>query len=33
MRYIPHDYQQYSESRIVNAPAIALFLEMGLGLR
>jgi len=33
MRYIPHDYQQYCEDRIVNEQNIALYLEMGLGPR
>lgn len=31
MKYIPHGYQAYCERRIVDTPAIALWLEMGLG--
>ncbi|NLG57106.1 MAG: helicase [Clostridiales bacterium] len=33
MRYVPHEYQQFCEDRIVKEPAVALYLEMGLGLR
>lgn len=33
MRYIPHEYQDYCENRVVNEPKIGLFLEMGLGPR
>lgn len=31
MRYIPHKYQEYAKERIIDTPAIGLFLEMGLG--
>lgn len=31
MIYRPHDYQQYAIDRIKSTPAIALFLDMGLG--
>ncbi|MCF2651831.1 DEAD/DEAH box helicase [Anaeromassilibacillus senegalensis] len=31
MKYTPHPYQAYCESRIVDTPALALWLEMGLG--
>ena len=31
MKYIPHPYQQHCEQRIVDEPAVALFLSMGLG--
>ncbi len=31
MKYIPHPYQAYAESRIVSDPAVGLFLDMGLG--
>lgn len=31
MKYIPHAYQAYCESRIIDTPALALWLEMGLG--
>lgn len=30
-RFIPHNYQQYSIDRILDTPAIGLFLDMGLG--
>lgn len=29
--FIPHDYQKYCIQRIINTPAIGLFLDMGLG--
>lgn len=29
--FLPHNYQQYSIDRILNTPAIGLFLDMGLG--
>ena len=29
--FIPHNYQQYCIDRIINDPAIGLFLDMGLG--
>lgn len=31
MQYKPHPYQQYCEERIIQEPALALYLEMGLG--
>lgn len=31
MIYTPHAYQAYCESRLIDTPAIALWLEMGLG--
>lgn len=31
MKFVPHRYQQYAINRIVNDPAVGLFLEMGLG--
>lgn len=31
MEYRPHNYQEYCIERIVNDPAIGLFLDMGLG--
>ena len=31
MKYIPHEYQQYCEDKILEIPNIALFLDMGLG--
>jgi hypothetical protein len=31
MKYIPHAYQKYCEQRIIDTPAIALWLDMGLG--
>lgn len=31
MEYKPHNYQEYCIERIVNNPAIGLFLDMGLG--
>lgn len=31
MDYKPHPYQQYCEQRIIQEPAVALYLEMGLG--
>ena len=31
MKFIPHSYQQYSIDRILDTPAIGLFLDMGLG--
>lgn len=31
MKFIPHPYQQYAISRVVSDPAVALFLEPGLG--
>ena len=29
--FVPHNYQQYCIDRIINDPAIGLFLDMGLG--
>lgn len=31
MRYTPHSYQEYAYKRIVDDPAVGLFLDMGLG--
>ncbi|MEW8994421.1 SNF2-related protein [Clostridium sp.] len=31
MKYVPHDYQKYAEEFIINNPACALMLDMGLG--
>ena len=31
MRYIPHAYQSYCEGKILDLPALALWLDMGLG--
>lgn len=31
MYFKPHEYQQFSIEKIINNPALALFLEMGLG--
>jgi len=31
MRYQPHSYQDYATARILEQPAVGLFLEMGLG--
>lgn len=31
MKFIPHDYQRYCIVRILQEPALALFLDMGLG--
>lgn len=31
MKFMPYPYQQYCIDRIVNDPAIGLFLDMGLG--
>jgi len=31
MKFIPHKYQEYAIQRILETPAIGLFLEMGLG--
>lgn len=31
MKYVPHDYQKYAEEFIINHPACALMLDMGLG--
>lgn len=31
MKFIPHPYQQYAINRVVSDPAVALFLEPGLG--
>lgn len=29
MLFKPHDYQSYAIERILNAPAVGLFLDMG----
>ncbi len=31
MNYKPHEYQEYCENRIIDLPAVGLFLDMGLG--
>lgn len=31
MRFVPHSYQQFAIDRILNDPAVGLFLDMGLG--
>lgn len=31
MRFIPHSYQRYGIQRMVEAPALGCFLDMGLG--
>lgn len=31
MKFIPHNYQRYCITRIIQDPALALFLDMGLG--
>lgn len=31
MKYVPHDYQKYAEEFIIEHPACALMLDMGLG--
>lgn len=31
MKYVPHEYQKYAEEFIINHPACALMLDMGLG--
>ena len=31
MKFVPHNYQVYCIKRIIADPAIALFLDMGLG--
>lgn len=31
MRFIPHSYQKYCINRVLNTPALGLFLDMGLG--
>lgn len=31
MKFIPHPYQRYAISRVISDPAVALFLEPGLG--
>lgn len=31
MKFIPHEYQKYAIRRVVDDPALGLFLEMGLG--
>lgn len=31
MNFVPHQYQQYCMNRIVQDPAVGLFLDMGLG--
>lgn len=31
MKFIPHQYQDFATEKIITTPAVALFLEMGLG--
>lgn len=31
MKFVPHPYQQYAITRVVEDPAVALFMDMGLG--
>ena len=31
MKFVPHSFQQYAIDRIVEDPAVGLFLSMGLG--
>lgn len=31
MKYQPHKYQDYAAEKIMELPAVGLFLEMGLG--
>lgn len=31
MKFVPHKYQEYAINRILDTPAVGLFLEMGLG--
>lgn len=31
MRFIPHNYQEFAIKKILELPALALFLDMGLG--
>lgn len=31
MKYVPHDYQAYCIQRVVEDPAVGLFLRPGLG--
>lgn len=31
MKFIPHDYQKRAIKKILELPAVGLFLEMGLG--
>ncbi|MFP7271994.1 SNF2-related protein [Bacillus safensis] len=31
MKFIPHNYQRYCIDRVLNTPALGLFLDMGLG--
>ena len=31
MKFVPHQYQQHAIDRIIDTPAIGLFLDMGLG--
>lgn len=31
MKFIPHSYQKYCINRVLNTPALGLFLDMGLG--
>lgn len=31
MKFIPHEYQQYCIDKLMELPAVGLFLDMGLG--
>ena len=31
MKYRPHEYQKVAEEKIIELPAVGLFLDMGLG--
>jgi hypothetical protein len=31
MKFIPHDYQQYTINYLLSKPVAAVFLDMGLG--
>lgn len=31
MKFSPHDYQQIAVDKIIELPAVGLFLDMGLG--
>lgn len=31
MKFIPHEYQTYAIKKILEKPAVGLFLDMGLG--
>lgn len=31
MKFIPHNYQEYATTKILELPKVGLFLDMGLG--